>query len=147
MNWTLDDYFEIVRLLTIRRDISMEELSPTERAAYVEICTMLAQACKTMIPSAQFGFLGGRPHKIPTEKHSEVRKEVKELTDAGIPKSEAYERVALNFKKASPKTIERICQDRCTASPVSPSERLHSRDMTNRTSKKAGGMSKVADSE
>src|SRR5438105_13764294 len=42
MGWTKENYFEIVRLLIIRRDVDVEGLSISERAAYFEIYDGLA---------------------------------------------------------------------------------------------------------
>jgi hypothetical protein len=111
MGWTKENYFEIVRLLIVRKDIRVEDLNPAERQVYFEIYDGLAAAFKRMIPPSQFGFLGGK-RKIPAEKHGQVREEVAELLRAKISASQAYAIVGKNWNQASPATIKRICEDR-----------------------------------
>ena len=112
MGWTWEDYIQLVRLLIRRKEIDVEDLSPAERLEYFEIYDGLAESFKRMIPPSQFGFLGGRPNKILPEKHEDVRRDVNQLLQSGIPKTEAYAHVARNYNRSSPATIKRICEDR-----------------------------------
>jgi len=112
MGWTKENYFEIVRLLIVRKDIRVEDLDPAEKRVYFEIYDGLSAAFKRMIPPSEFGFLGGRARKIPPEKHEQVRNEVRELLSAKLSASQAYAIVGKNWNQASPATIKRICQDR-----------------------------------
>lgn len=112
IGWTWEGYVELTRLLIRRKDINVEELSPAERREWFDIQYGLAASFKGMIPPSQFGFLGGRPTKIPPESHAKVREEFAELVKQHIPKSEAYAIVARNWNGASPATIKRICEDR-----------------------------------
>ena len=111
MNWTTEDYWEIVRLLIIRKDISVEDLTHEERTAYFEIQAGLAAAIKRMISPSQFGYLGGRRSKVPPSHHEKVREEVRDLLKQGIGRAEAYKIVGGNWNHASAATIKRICQD------------------------------------
>jgi hypothetical protein len=111
MGWSKEDYFNIARLLLIRKDVDLEDFTDAERECFFNIYEGLAEAFKRITPPSQFGFLGGRPHKIPLDKHDQVGDEVRQLTEARIPKPEAYALVARNYK-ASPATIKRICEDR-----------------------------------